>query len=106
MRQEGRGIGLLNKIQAYDLQDKGHDTVEANEQLGFPAEAREYQAAVAMLQLLGVQSVALMTNNPAKIDGLASMGVIITRRIPVVIEPNKHNAYYLSTKKNRMGHLY
>jgi GTP cyclohydrolase II len=106
MRQEGRGIGLLNKIQAYNLQDQGRDTVEANEDLGLPAEAREYQSAAAMLDLLGIGSIALMTNNPAKLTALSDAGILISRRIPIVIEPNVHNSRYLITKKVRMGHLY
>jgi GTP cyclohydrolase II len=106
MRQEGRGIGLLNKIQAYNLQDQGRDTVEANEDLGLPVEAREYQAAAAMLELLGIGSIALMTNNPAKIAALSDAGILISRRIPVIIKPNIHNSRYLKTKKVRMGHLY
>ena len=105
LRQEGRGIGLLNKIQAYRLQDHGRDTIQANEELGLPAEAREYGEAVAMMKLLGIQSVALMTNNPAKMDGLSKLGFPISRRIPVVIEPNPHNARYLGTKRLSMGHL-
>jgi GTP cyclohydrolase II len=106
MRQEGRGIGLLNKIQAYNLQDQGRDTVEANEDLGLPADAREYQSAAAMLDLLGIGSIALMTNNPAKITALSDAGIRISSRIPIVIEPNVHNSRYLTTKKVRMGHLY
>lgn len=106
LRQEGRGIGLLNKIQAYNLQDQGRDTVEANEDLGLPAEAREYQAAAAMLSLLGLGSIALMTNNPAKLSALSAAGILISRRIPIVTKPNAHNSRYLTTKKLRMGHLY
>jgi len=106
MRQEGRGIGLLNKIQAYNLQDQGRDTVQANEDLGLPAEARDYQAAAAMLMLLGIGSIALMTNNPTKLTELSQAGILISRRIPIVIEPNIHNSRYLATKKVRMGHLY
>lgn len=106
MRQEGRGIGLLNKIQAYNLQDQGRDTVEANEDLGLPVDAREYQAAAAMLDLLGIGSIALMTNNPSKMTALSNAGILISRRIPIVIEPNVYNSRYLITKKVRMGHIY
>jgi GTP cyclohydrolase II len=80
--------------------------VEANEDLGLPAEAREYQAAAAMVDLLGIGSIALMTNNPAKMTALSDAGILISRRIPIVIEPNVHNSRYLITKKVRMGHLY
>lgn len=106
LRQEGRGIGLLNKIQAYNLQDQGLDTVEANLHLGLPAEAREYAGAAAIIDLLGIRSIALMTNNPAKISALTEAGVTIARRQSIVIEPNTHNVDYLSTKKLRMGHLF
>ncbi|NCN04814.1 MAG: GTP cyclohydrolase II [Spirochaetales bacterium] len=105
LRQEGRGIGLMAKIQAYRLQDHGRDTIQANEELGLPAEAREYGEAVAMMELLGIRSVALMTNNPAKMDGLSNLGFPISRRIPIIIEPNVHNARYLGTKRLSMGHL-
>jgi len=105
LRQEGRGIGLLNKIKAYRLQELGLDTVEANEYLGFPDEGREYGVAARMLALLGVRSVALITNNPDKIRKLEAEGVVVTRRIPIVIPPGAHDGPYLDTKKEKMGHL-
>ncbi len=104
LRQEGRGIGLGNKIKAYRLQEIGLDTVEANEALGFPAEAREYTIAADMLRLLGVKSVRLLSNNPHKFDGLKSEGISITGRLPIIIEPNQHNRHYLETKVSKMGH--
>ncbi len=104
LRQEGRGIGLANKIRAYELQWAGHDTVDANRLLGLPDDAREYDAAAAMLQHLGVASVRLMTNNPAKVDALAALGVRIARREPVVVATNPFSADYLETKRQRMGH--
>ncbi|MFW5711134.1 MAG: GTP cyclohydrolase II [bacterium] len=106
MKQEGRGIGLLNKLKAYSLQDEGLDTVEANEFLGFPAEARDYSASAAIIRALGIQSVVLLTNNPDKVTKLSEQGVKIVRREPVITEPNRHNQFYLETKKLRMGHLY
>jgi len=105
LKQEGRGIGLLNKIKAYHLQDLGLDTVEANHYLGYPAEARDYAVAARILGLLGVQSIALLSNNPDKIAKLEGEGIVITRRIPIVIPSNEHNWEYLDTKKQRMGHL-
>ena len=105
MRQEGRGIGLTNKIRAYALQDKGHDTIDANRILGFGDDERDYEVAADMLRALGVESVRLMTNNPAKVRGLREHGIPVTERIPVVMEPNRHNAGYLETKKRRSGHL-
>lgn len=104
--QEGRGIGLLNKIKAYQLQDLGLDTVEANLYLGFQPDSRQYAAAAEMIRLLGVQSVALMTNNPEKITGLEEKGVTVSRRLPIVVGGNPHNRSYLETKKNDMGHLF
>jgi len=104
--QEGRGIGLLNKIKAYQLQDLGLDTVEANVYLGFSPDSRRYAAAAAMLRLLDVRSVALMTNNPEKIQGLEAEGVTVARRLPIVVGENPHNRVYLETKKNNMGHLF
>ena len=105
LRQEGRGIGLTNKIRAYALQDKGYDTVEANRMLGFRDDERDYEAAAEMLRALGVTSVELMTNNPAKVRGLTEHGIAIERRIPVVTPPNRHNRDYLATKQRRAGHL-
>ncbi|MCF7948437.1 MAG: GTP cyclohydrolase II [Spirochaetia bacterium] len=106
LKQEGRGIGLLSKLKAYSLQDEGLDTVEANEFLGFPAEARDYTAGAAIIRALGIKSVALLTNNPDKVDKLTQAGIEIVRREPVEIEPNQHNSFYMETKKLRMGHLY
>jgi GTP cyclohydrolase II len=105
LRQEGRGIGLLNKLKAYDLQDQGLDTVEANHQLGLPADARSYEAAAEIIRLLGIESVALITNNPEKIKGLRTNRIAVSKRIPVIIRSNLHNKRYLRTKKERMGHL-
>jgi len=105
LRQEGRGIGLLNKVRAYALQDQGADTFEANHRLGFGADLREYGEAAAMLSALGVASVRLMTNNPAKLDGLRAHGVRVLERIPLVTPATPHNAGYLRTKQVRAGHL-
>ena len=105
MRQEGRGIGLANKIKAYALQDKGADTVEANVQLGFEPDLRDYATCAAMLQSLQVRSVTLMTNNPAKVQGLESGGVKVNRRDSAFIEPNRFNKSYLQTKRDKLGHL-
>lgn len=106
MKQEGRGIGLLNKIKAYQLQDLGLDTIEANHYLGFPAEARDYKIAAAILSLLEISSVALLSNNPDKIEKLEAEGITITRRLPIVISPNRFNQTYLDTKRTKMGHLF
>ena len=105
LRQEGRGIGLLNKIRAYQLQDQGLDTVAANEQLGFPADARDYRVAARIIELLGITSVRLLTNNPAKIAGLRQEGIVVSGRIPVVVPANRVNGRYLATKRTRLGHL-
>lgn len=105
MRQEGRGIGLANKVRAYALQETGLDTVDANRHLGFDDDLRDYDVAAEMLKLLGVASVDLMTNNPNKIEALQRCGVTISRRSPLQIEPNPHNFAYLQTKKRRSGHL-
>ncbi|MBX2836983.1 MAG: 3,4-dihydroxy-2-butanone-4-phosphate synthase [Gammaproteobacteria bacterium] len=104
LRQEGRGIGLGNKIRAYSLQDEGLDTVEANHQLGFPADARTYDAAAAILQHLGVESIQLLTNNPEKHSALDTLGIRIERLIPLQIPAQFENANYLKTKATRMGH--
>ncbi len=105
LRQEGRGIGLLNKIRAYGLQDHGLDTVEANLALGFRDDERDYSVAAHMLFSLKVRSIALMTNNPRKISGLQKLGVKIADRIPLVMEPNRYNRFYLQTKELKSGHL-
>jgi GTP cyclohydrolase II len=105
MRQEGRGIGLVNKIRAYGLQDYGFDTVEANLALGFRDDEREYSAAAHMLHSLKVKSIRLMTNNPRKIEDLTRLGVKVNGRIPHVMEPNEHNQFYLETKAEKSGHL-
>jgi GTP cyclohydrolase II len=104
LRQEGRGIGLVNKIQAYALQDDGLDTVEANQALGFRDDERDYGVAAHMLRLLDVGSIQIITNNPRKIAGLEQHAVRITGRIPLVVPPNEHNVFYLSTKAQRSGH--
>ena len=104
LRQEGRGIGLTNKIRAYALQDQGHDTVDANNRLGFPTDARDFAVAAQMLKALRVRAIRLMTNNPEKQAVLASLGVEIAERLPLQIEANPHNARYLATKRDRTGH--
>lgn len=105
MRQEGRGIGLLNKLKAYELQEQGLDTVEANEQLGFPAEMRDYTLCALMLKDLGVSRVRLLTNNPAKTDALIEYGIKVEERLALVIPPTEDNTQYMKTKKQRMHHL-
>jgi 3,4-dihydroxy 2-butanone 4-phosphate synthase/GTP cyclohydrolase II len=101
---EGRGVGLLSKLEAYALQDLGRDTVDANLELGLPSDAREYGAAAAMLADLGLRQVRLLTNNPAKVEGLAAHGVQIVDRLPLVVMATQHSAAYLETKRKRMGH--
>ena len=105
MRQEGRGIGLANKIKAYSLQDQGLDTVEANLHLGFDDDLRDYRVAAHMLQLLGVESVELLTNNPRKVEGLEEAGIEIQRRSPIHVPANPFNIRYLRTKRDKSGHL-
>lgn len=104
LRQEGRGIGLANKIRAYALQAQGVDTVDANRELGLPDDSRTYDQSAAMLRWLGVRSVRLMTNNPEKEHSLRSLGVVVKGRIPVLIRPNPHSLAYLEAKRDRMRH--
>ena len=103
--QEGRGIGLLNKLKAYKLQEKGLDTVDANLKLGLPVDMRDYQPAADMVQSLGIKSVRLLTNNPDKISKLRNLGVTISKRVECEITPVVTNEKYLFTKKQRMGHI-
>lgn len=105
LRQEGRGIGLVNKIRSYALQEQGLDTIEANEALGFRADERNYEVAAQMLSALGVDSIRIMTNNPQKIDALRAHGVDVIGRIPIETLPTRHNEHYLETKRLRSGHL-
>ena len=105
LRQEGRGIGIFNKIGAYKLQDDGCDTVDANVKLGFDADLRDYGIGAQILLDLGVKSMRLLTNNPRKIVGLDGFGLKVSERVPLVIQPIDENAFYLQTKKDRMGHL-
>jgi GTP cyclohydrolase II len=105
LRQEGRGIGLVNKLRAYRLQDQGFDTLDANRRLGLPDEARDFPVAARMLDLLGARAVRLMTNNPAKVAALEAAGVRVVERVPHSLPDNPHNARYLATKRDRAGHL-
>lgn len=105
LRQEGRGIGLVNKLRAYRLQDQGFDTVEANQRLGLPDEARDFPTAARMLDLLGTRWVRLMTNNPRKVTALEAAGITVTERVPHELPDNPHNARYLATKRDKSGHL-
>ena len=104
LRQEGRGIGLLNKIRAYNLQDQGADTVEANERLGFGADIRDYGMCQPMLEHLNIKSIRLMTNNPRKVKALSEAGVTVSERIPIEVGRNPHNIGYLNTKASKLGH--
>ena len=106
LRQEGRGIGLLNKIKAYNLQDQGADTVEANQRLGFDADLRHYDMTKDMLDHLGIRDVILMTNNPRKIKALADLGIVVTQRQAIEVGENSHNTDYLATKASKLDHLF
>lgn len=106
LQQEGRGIGLMNKIKAYKLQEQGLDTVEANIHLGFAPDERNYKIASVMLQLLGVNRVNLLTNNPDKISGLEINSIQVVERIPLPVKPNRYNEKYMNTKQQKMNHLY
>ena len=104
LRQEGRGIGLINKLRAYALQDQGFDTVDANTRLGFAIDARDFSVAARMLTLLGQDKIRLLTNNPEKVGRLQAEGIEVVERVPHKLPPNPHNARYLETKRDRTGH--
>ncbi len=106
VRQEGRGIGLFNKIKAYHLQDDGTDTVDANTKLGLPADARRYDICAEMFQILGVKAIRLMTNNPSKIAEISKYNINVVERVPIEVGRNKFNSGYLDTKEFKMGHLF
>ncbi len=106
LRQEGRGIGLINKIRAYHLQDKGADTVEANEELGFGADMRDYGILKPMFAHFGIRQIKLMTNNPRKVSALEGLGIKVTERLPHASGRNPHNQHYLDTKRGKLGHLF
>ena len=105
LRQEGRGIGLVNKMKAYNLQDQGMDTIVANHHLGFHADLRNYTEAIAILKQLGISKINLITNNPDKLDAFHESGITIENRIPILIDPRPENRTYLDTKKNALGHF-
>ncbi|CDG83935.1 GTP cyclohydrolase-2 [Janthinobacterium agaricidamnosum NBRC 102515 = DSM 9628] len=105
LRQEGRGIGLINKIRAYRLQEAGADTVQANEQLGFKADARNYALCKPMFGQFGIKSLRLMTNNPRKIDAMEKIGVTVAERVPLLVNRNAFNQHYLNTKASKLGHM-
>jgi GTP cyclohydrolase II len=106
LRQEGRGIGLVNKLKAYNLQDEGFDTIAANHQLGFATDLRSYEAAIAILKHFGIERINLMTNNPEKLESFTNTGIQVIERIPVVISPVADNERYLLTKRDGMGHMF
>jgi len=105
LKQEGRGIGLGNKVKAYRLQDEGYDTAEANKMLGFKVDERDYSAAAKILGALGIKSVNILTNNPDKIAQLEKNGIVVGKRTPIIIEPSCYSRFYLRTKKKKLGHL-
>jgi GTP cyclohydrolase II len=104
--QEGRGIGLMAKLQAYELQDQGRDTVQANEELGFKADHREFQLPAEVLKALGLKQVRLLSNNPQKVSALEAAGIKVTERVPCEVEPTAASEKYLNTKKEKLGHLF
>lgn len=103
--QEGRGIGLLNKLRAYALQDEGLDTIDANHKLGFRSDERQYAFCAEILRYFEIKGIRMLTNNPRKLEGMKNEGVSVAERVPLIIEPSRHNSRYLKTKKDRMGHL-
>ena len=105
LNQEGRGIGLTNKIRAYSLQDEGFDTVEANHRLGFEDDERDFRLGASILKEMGVRCIRLMTNNPAKIEMMERQGITVSERVPLIIKPNAQNVHYLATKAKKSQHL-